>query len=56
MAFKINNEKLTFNVSENESLKKTHLSYKYSYNNFINLYVNTYLKMVRIIKYYLKIL
>ncbi len=56
MAFEINNEKSASNVSENESLKKTHLSYKYSYNNSINLCVNTYLKMVGITKYYLEAL
>ncbi len=56
MAFEINNEKSASNVSENESLKKTHLSYKYSYNNSINLCVNTYLKMIEITKYYLEAL
>ncbi len=56
MTFEINNEKSASNISENKSLKKTHLNYKYSYNNSINLYVNTYLKIVRITKYYLEAL
>jgi len=56
MTFEINNEKSASNVSENKSLKKTHLNYKYSYNNSINLCVNTYLKMVEITKYYLETL
>ena len=56
MTFEINNEKSVSNVSENESLKKTYLSYKYSYNNSINLCINIYLKIVEITKYYLKVL
>ena len=56
IVFKINNEKSAFNVLENKSLKKIHLNYKYSYNNSINLCINTYLKMVKITKYYLEAL